>query len=57
MSIKTTKKLLILCVMILTSTLVEIILFKEPFSYKIILKNILWLFPIVLLLKFKDENN
>jgi hypothetical protein len=57
MSIKTTKKLLILCVMILTSILVEIILFKEPFSYKIILKNILWLFPIVLLLKFKDENN
>lgn len=57
MSIKTKKKLLILCVMILTSTLVEIILFKDPFSYKIILKNILWISPIVLLLKFKDANN
>jgi hypothetical protein len=56
MSIKNKKKLLILCVMILTSTLVEIILFKEPFSYIIILKNILWISPIVLLLKFKDEN-
>jgi len=56
MSIKNKKKLLILCVMILTSTLVEIILFKEPFSYIIILKNILWISPILLLLKFKDEN-
>jgi len=55
MSIKNKKKLLILCVMILTSTLVEIILFKEPFLYKIILKNILWISPIVLLLKFEND--